>query len=154
MLFAGSPAANALTAKITSTRGYSATQGSAEPSERVTEAQGRDPLDQKRKIAKSPNFQATLRRRLGRTVGDSDHATRNRLGTELRGSFRLWRPSQHAERQLAQLQHDELQCSRRAGGHPSACDIGSAGSQGKLRQGRSKLHHALHVDRNKRDGNL
>ena len=110
-----------------------------------------NPPTKKRKIAKSPSLQATLRD-AGR--GDSDHATRDRLGIKLPGSFRLWRASQHAEFQLAQLQHDELQCSRRAGGHPGACNIGSAGSQGKLRQGRSKLHHALHVDRNKRPGNL
>ena len=67
-------------------------------------------------------------------------------------SFGLWRASQHAELQFAQLQHAELQCPRRAGGHGGACNIGSIGGQGKLRQGRSKLHHTLHVDRNERHG--
>jgi hypothetical protein len=86
--------------------------------------------------------------------GDNYGASRDRPGTELRRSFGLWRASEHAKFELAQLQHAELQCSRRAGGHAGACDIGSAGGEGKLRQGRSKLHHALHVDRNERHGNF
>jgi hypothetical protein len=58
----------------------------------------------------------------------------------LRRSFGLWRDSQYAEFQLAQRQNAEL---RRAG-HAGACNIGSAGGRGKLRQG--QLHYALHPD--------
>ena len=47
----------------------------------------------------------------------------------------------YAQFQLVKLENAELQCFRHAG----VCDIGSGGGRGKLRQGRSKLHHALHA---------
>ena len=37
-------------------------------------------------------------------------------------------------------------------GHAGACDIGSAGGRGELRQG--QLHYALHADRAERHGDL
>ena len=37
-------------------------------------------------------------------------------------------------------------------GHAGASDIGSRGGRGELRQGRSKLHHAVHAGRTERRG--
>ena len=69
-----------------------------------------------------------------RVMGGNYDASRDRLATELRRSFGLWRASQHAQFQLAQLQHAELQWWRRHG-HAGACDIGSRRGRGELRQG-------------------
>jgi hypothetical protein len=59
-------------------------------------------------------------------LGGNYDASRNRVGTELRFSFGLWRDSQCAWFQLTQRQNAELQRSQRAE-HAGACDIGSAG---------------------------
>ena len=61
-------------------------------------------------------------------LGTLNHASRDRLGAELRRPIGLWRDSRHA-----QFQHVELQCSWRAG-HDGACHIDSAGRRGKHRQ--------------------